>query len=260
MQKNTVFPTDAEARANILDIGRRMYMKNFVAANDGNISCRVSRDEILVTPAGVSKGFMEADRLVRMRTDGSVLQAGSSSRPSSEIKLHLRLYNENPAIMAVTHAHPPVCTSFAIAGLALDKAIYPEAIINLGVVPCVHYEAPGSAGLPDAVAPYCRDYNAVLLANHGALSWGASLMEAFFRLEAMEHYALILLYTGSIIGKAESLNREQLSEILKIREDMGIRTGGAPVTYAEHPCNPRDNVPTATASGGSNTDDKTPAI
>ncbi|MDR3353827.1 MAG: class II aldolase/adducin family protein [Synergistaceae bacterium] len=224
-----VFPGDGEAREEILDIGRRMYQKNYVAANDGNISLRIARDVILVTPAGVSKGFMKAAQLVKMSLDGTVLQSGGL-KPSSEVKMHLRLYLENTNIMGVTHAHPPVCTSFAIAGVSLDKAVYSEAIVNLGVIPCVPYKTPGSQGVPDSVAPYCRDYNGVLLGNHGALSWGASLTEAFFRLESMEHYATILMYTGNIIGKANVLNRDQVGELIRIRERLGITTGSVPLS------------------------------
>jgi L-fuculose-phosphate aldolase len=220
------FPGDGEAISGILEIGRRMYAKNFVAANDGNISCRVAPDIIWITPTGVSKGFMSADSLIKMRLDGAILRSGPL-KPSSESKIHLGLYGGNPGIMGVTHAHPPVCTSFAIAGMSLDRAVYPEAIVNLGVVPCVPYEPPGSQKLAESVVPYCRDYNAVLLANHGALSWGSSLMEAFYRLEAMEHYAAILLYTG-IVGRANELSRDQVQEVIGIRERMGIRTGGAP--------------------------------
>lgn len=209
------YPTDNEAKQSILEIGRRMYAKNFVAANDGNISCKVAEDIIWTTPTGVSKGFMEENTLVKMRLDGTVLSQGALE-PSSEVKMHLRVYAENPDIMGVTHAHPPVCTSFAIAGIGLDRAIYPEALVNLGTVPCIHYETPGSQELADSVAPYCKDYNAVLLGNHGALSWGRSLMEAFFRLEAMEHYALILLYTEKVIGKANVLSCDQMQELLNI--------------------------------------------
>jgi L-fuculose-phosphate aldolase len=243
------FPSDYEARQEILEIGRRMYAKNYVAANDGNISCRVAEDTIFATPTGVSKGYMSADQLVKIRLDGTVLQAGDLM-PSSEIKMHLRLYNENPLIMGVTHAHPPVCTSFAIAGVSLDKAIYPEALVSVGTVPCVHYEPPGSQGVPDSVAPYCRDYNAVLLANHGALSWGSSLMEAYFRLESMEHYATILMYTGNIIGKANVLSRDQVREVLKIREKLGITTGGVPSCCAGEPTNLCDVLSAPPASGG----------
>jgi L-fuculose-phosphate aldolase len=221
------YPNDLEAKALILDIGRRMYDKNFVAANDGNITCKTAPDRIWATPTGVSKGFMKAEELVKMDLSGKVIQRGKLN-PSSEIKMHLRIYNENPAVMGVCHAHPPVATSFAIAGISLDKAIYPEALVNLGTVPVVHYEVPGSQGIPDSVAPYCRDYNALLLANHGALAWGVSPMEAWYRLEALEHYAMILMYTGNIIGKANVLSCEQVRELIGVREKLGIRTGGVP--------------------------------
>jgi len=219
MPKN-MYPDDNEAKLTILEIGRRMYMKNFVAANDGNISSRVDGDTIWATPTGISKGFMTEDMLVKMRLDGTILHAGKLL-PSSEIKMHIRIYEKNPEAMGVTHAHPPFCTSYAIAGLGLDKAIYPEALVNLGTVPCVHYETPGSQGIPDSITPYCKDYNALLLSNHGALSWGRTLMEAFYRLEAMEHYAMILMYTG-IIGKANVLSVGQIAELADIRKKLGI--------------------------------------
>ena len=219
---NITFPSDREARTAIIEIGRRMYAKNFVAANDGNISCKVADDVIWATPTGVSKGFMTEDTLIKMRLDGTVIAAGALEA-SSEIKMHLRVYNENPAVCGVTHAHPPVGTSFAIAGIPLDSAIYPEALLTLGMVPCVGYETPGSQGVADSVAPYCKDYNGLLLANHGALTWGASLTEAFFRLEALEHYAMILMYTGKIIGKANVLSQSQVEELRVIREKLSGR-------------------------------------
>ena len=211
------YPTDDEAKKLIVEIGRRMYARHYVAANDGNISCKVNDDILWTTPTGVSKGFMAEETLVKMRADGTVLSQGESG-PSSEVKMHLRIYQENPRAMGVCHAHPPVSTSFAIAGIGLTKAIYPEALVTLGAVPCVPYETPGSQGVPDSIAPYARDYSAVLLANHGVVTWGSSLMEAWYRLESAEHYAMILMHTGYIIGKANALSSEQIDELLAIRE------------------------------------------
>ncbi|GMO45111.1 MAG: class II aldolase/adducin family protein [Termitinemataceae bacterium] len=215
MSENT-FLSDEQACNDILEVGRRMYQKNYVAANDGNISCKVSETEIWATPTGVSKGFMKVDELVKLRLDGTIVKQGKLE-VSSEIKMHLRVYNENPAVLGVTHAHPPVCTSFAIAGLGLDRPIYPEALVNLGAVPCLPYQKPGSQGIPDSIAPYCKDYKAVLLGNHGALSWGTSLMEAFYRLESMEHYALILMLTDNIIDRANILSADQIKDLLNCR-------------------------------------------
>ncbi len=221
------YPTDTEAKKMIVEIGRRMYMKNFVAANDGNISCKVDEETIWTTPTGVSKGFMSEDEMVKMRLDGTIVSQGERA-PSSEVKMHLRIYAEREDAMAVCHAHPPVSTSFAIAGIGLNQAIYPEALVNLGTVPCVHYEAPGSQRLPDAIAPYIRDCNALLLANHGAVAWGTSLMEAWYRLESTEHYAMVTMYTCSIIGKANVLSCDQIDELVEIRKNMGIASGRIP--------------------------------
>ncbi|MBR3457362.1 MAG: class II aldolase/adducin family protein [Selenomonadaceae bacterium] len=221
------YPSDTEAKKMIVEIGRRMYMKNFVAANDGNISCKVDEETIWTTPTGVSKGFMSEDEMVKMRLDGTIVSQGERA-PSSEVKMHLRIYAERKDAMAVCHAHPPISTSFAIAGIGLNQAIYPEALVNLGTVPCVHYEAPGSQRLPDAIAPYVRDCNALLLANHGAVTWGTSLMEAWYRLESTEHYAMVTMYTCSIIGKANVLSCDQIDELVKIRETLGIASGRMP--------------------------------
>ena len=218
--------SEYEAKKQIIAIGKRMYDKGFVASNDGNISCRVGPNTIWTTPTGVSKGFMTPDMLVKMNFDGKVLMG--KLKPSSEVKMHLRVYNENPDVMAVTHAHPPVATSFAIAGISLDRAILPEAVVNLGSVPIAHYATPGSQDVPDSIAPYCNTHNAVLLANHGALSWGKDLTEAYHRLESLEYYATVLMYTGRIIGRANELSCSQVNELIDIREKLGITSGGTP--------------------------------
>ena len=218
--------SDYEAKKQIIAIGKRMYDKGFVASNDGNISCRVGPNTIWTTPTGVSKGFMTPDMLVKMNFDGKVLMG--KLKPSSEVKMHLRVYNENSDVMAVTHAHPPVATSFAIAGISLDRAILPEAVVNLGSVPIAHYATPGSQDVPDSIAPYCNTHNAVLLANHGALSWGKDLTEAYHRLESLEYYATVLMYTGRIIGRANELSCSQVNELIDIREKLGITSGGTP--------------------------------
>lgn len=234
------YATDYEAKQTILEVGRRMYAKNFVAANDGNISCRVADDIIWTTPTGVSKGFMTEDMLVKMTLDGKILSG--NSKPSSEVKMHIRVYQENPEVQGVTHAHPPVSTSFAIAGISLDEAIYPEAFVNLGTVPVAKYANPGTQEVPDSIAPFCKTHNAVLLANHGALTWGKSLMEAFYRLEAIEHYALILIYTQKFLGKANVLSCEQMEKLLETRKALGITAGGIP-PCAVTPTNEKDVLP-----------------
>lgn len=224
--KGVKYMSDFEAKNAIIEIGKRMYNKGFVAANDGNISVKVGPNAIWTTPTGVSKGFMTQDILVKIDLNGKVIMG--RSKPSSEAKMHLRVYQENPDVMAVTHAHPPVATSFAIAGISLDKAVLPEAVVQLGSVPIAHYATPGSQDVPDSIAPFCKSHNGVLLANHGALSWGKDVFEAFYRLESMEYYATILMYTGRIIGKQNELSCGQVDELIQIRKVLGINSGGIP--------------------------------
>ncbi len=231
MQDNKQYYSNLEAREMICEIGRRVYNRNYVAANDGNISVKVGLNEIWTTPTGVSKGYMTPDMMVKMDLSGQVLSG--NLKPSSEVKMHLRVYNENPEVNAVVHAHPPVATSFAIAGIPLDKPVLPEAIVLLGNVPVAPYALPGTQEVPDSIAPYCKTHNAVLLANHGALTWGRDLMEAYFRMESLEHYATILMYSNNILKKANELNHSQIADLIKIRESMGIKAGGVPISEVD---------------------------
>ena len=227
-KKGAYYMQDIEAKEMICEVGRRMYKRNYVAANDGNISAKVGPNEIWTTPTGVSKGYMTPDMMVKMDLSGKVLSG--NLKPSSEVKMHLRVYDENPEVNAVVHAHPPVATSFAIAGMPLDKPVLPEAIVLLGTVPVASYALPGTQEVPDSIALYCNTHNAVLLANHGALTWGRDLMEAYFRMESLEHYATILMYATNILKKTNELNTSQIADLIKIRESMGIKAGGVPIS------------------------------
>lgn len=225
-EKEDRYLSDEEAKKEILEVGRRMYAKNHVVSNDGNITCKVSPTTLWTTPTGVSKGYMTEDMLIKVDLEGRVLQG--NRKPSSELKMHLRVYKENPELVACVHAHPPAATSFAIAGIALDRPILPEGIVQLGVVPVALYAMPGTQEVPDSIAPYCTTHNGVLLANHGALTWGMSLMQAYMRMETLEYYALITMYTGNIIGRANELSREQVDRLVEARTKMGVKTGGRP--------------------------------
>ena len=227
--KGKRYMSDYEAKSAILDIGKRMYTRGFVAANDGNISCKVGPNAVWATPTGVSKGFMKPEMLVKLDLSGKVLQG--SYKPSSEIKMHLRVYEENPDVMGVTHAHPPIATAFAVAGISLEKPILTEGVLSLGTVPIAKYATPGTQEVPDSIAPFVKEYNAVLLANHGALTWGGDIYEAFYRLESVEYYASLLMYTGNILGKQNLLSCDQIQVLLDNRVKYGITSGGVP------PCN-----------------------
>lgn len=195
----------------IIEIGKKMYERGFVAANDGNISARLPDGSILITPTGVSKGDMTADMLLRVNLEGKILSG--SGKKSSETGMHLRIYKENTEICAVVHAHPPYSTAFAVAEQPLDLPIYPEALVLLGEVPCAPYAKPGTPAVGDSVAPYCKTHRAVLLAHHGLVAWGRDLTEAWHRMEAAEGYARIILLTKYVMGIVKPLSQKEINEL-----------------------------------------------
>ncbi|MFK5883308.1 MAG: class II aldolase/adducin family protein [Candidatus Izemoplasma sp.] len=216
--------TETVARKEIVKVGKRLYENGFVAANDGNISVKISDHEIIVTPTGVSKGYMTEDELVKMTTSGIIL---GGSRPSSEVKMHLEVYKQNRNVTAVVHAHPPISTAFAVTHTPLDVPIIAEAVVLLGNVPIAPYAKPGTDEVPNSISKFVNTHNAVLLANHGLLTWGTTLDEAHFRMESAEHYCKILLYAKQI-GVPQEFNERQIDELIEIRHSLGFSTGGKP--------------------------------
>ena len=215
-----------EAKKAIIDIGQRMYVKGFVAANDGKISVRVGENEVWATPTGVSKGFMKKNMLVKVDLDGNVLKG--DRKPSSELKMHLRAYKENPDIKAVMHAHPPICTAYSIARIPLDAPILAESILTLGDVPITEYAELGTSDVPELIAPYCHTHNGVILGNHGAVTWDGDPYGAFYRLETMEYYANICMITEKVLGSQKTLSKEQVDALINMRGKFGIKRGGTP--------------------------------
>ena len=218
------YKSDFEAKKAILDIGRRMYAKGFVASNDGNISCRVGPNTIWTTPTGVSKGFMTQDMLVKMDLDGKVLMG--RLKPSSEIKMHLRCYKEREDVGAVLHAHPPVATGYAVANKPLDEYSMIETVIALGSIPVTPYGTPSTYEVPDRIAPYLGEHDALLLQNHGALTVGADLITAYYRMETLELFAKISL-NAYLLGGAKEISRENIDRLISMREGYQV-TGRHP--------------------------------
>ncbi|MCM8710034.1 class II aldolase/adducin family protein [Clostridium sp. SYSU_GA19001] len=213
--------SEFEVKKQICEIGKRIYNNGFVAANDGNISVKISDNEFLCTPTGVSKGFMTPDMICKVNAKGEVLAASGKYKPSSEIKMHLRVYAERPDVKSVVHAHPPYATSFAIAGIPLNKPIMPEAVIALGCVPIAEYGTPSTEEIPDAVAKYLDNYDAVLLENHGALSWGGDLISAYYKMESLEFYAK-LTFISTLLGGPKELSEDQVQTLYGIRKKLGV--------------------------------------
>ncbi len=214
--------SEYEIKKQICDIGKRIYDRNMVAANDGNISVKINDNEILCTPTGVSKGFMTPDYICKVDLKGNIIQANPGFKPSSEIKMHLRVYEERPDVKSVVHAHPMYATSFAIAGIPLTQPIMPEAVIALGCVPIAKYGRPSTMEIPDAVSEYVQYFDAVLLENHGALTYSDSLLAAYLKMESVEFYAQ-LLYQSKMLGGPKEFTPHQVEDLYEIRRQFGMK-------------------------------------
>lgn len=206
-------------KADIVEVGRRLYMKGLVAASDGNISARIGNDRIVATPTGLSKGYMSPEMMITLNMDGKKLCG--TLKPSSELKMHLEVYRQRPDVLAVVHAHPPVATAFAVAGKALDSPVLPEIILTVGTVPLAAYGTPSTEEVPASIRPFLEKHDALLLKNHGALTLGTDLFNALYKMESVEHFALISLYAELLGGKQE-LSPGEVKKLLAVRAKMGI--------------------------------------
>ncbi len=196
-----------------------MHARGFIAANDGNISVRLDETRLLTTPTGVSKGFMTPDMLVMTDLQGVKL-AGSRS-PSSELLMHLAVYELRPEIKAVVHAHPPTATGFAVAGIPLDRAVLAEVVTTLGSIPIAEYGTPSTPELADAVRQFIEAHDGLLLANHGALTVADELLAAYYKMETLEHFARISL-VARLLGRERLLSREEVARLQDLRDMYGI--------------------------------------
>ncbi|HEX2986547.1 MAG TPA: class II aldolase/adducin family protein [Caproiciproducens sp.] len=210
-----------EIKKELCEIGRRIYQNGFVAANDGNFSVKINDNEFYCTPTGVSKGFMTPDMILKVDGQGNMLEPNPKYRPSSEFKMHLRVYHDRPDVNAVVHAHPPIATAHACAGLALDSYIMPEAVIALGDVPLTKYGTPSTMEIPDAIAEEIQTHDAVLLQNHGALTMGVNLLTAYFTMESLEFFAKVSYYANQL-GGGQEFTCEQLEKLMDVRKKMGL--------------------------------------
>lgn len=213
---------EAGVRRDIVRTCRRLHDRGLIAGPDGNVSVRVAEDRILVTPSGFSKADVEEEDLVLLSLGGA--RIAGSNEASSEVAMHLAAYRARPDIAAVVHAHPPVATGFAVAGLGLPGDVLPELALQVGEVPLVPYATPGTADLPGAMAPWLPNHDAFLLANHGATTLGRTLAEAHQRMESVEHCANILL-TARLLGRVNPLGADDLRILADARLRARARSG-----------------------------------
>lgn len=207
------------ARRDICEAGRRTYQSGFVAANDGNLSARIGDNRVLCTPTGVSKGFLTEDMLAICDMEGK--QVSGQLKISSEIGMHLEVYKMRPDIHSVVHAHPPTATGFAVAGIDLTQCVLPEVVISLGGIPLAGYGTPGGQDIFEPMRPLLEKYDAVLMANHGVVTLGKSVLDAHFKMETVEHFAKIALVAQQL-GGARTFDENQVQDLVDQRARHGI--------------------------------------
>ena len=217
---------EMQLREQICDVCHKMWQLGWVAANDGNVSAKLEDGTFLATPTGMSKSFITPEKLVHIDKTGKILDALEGYRPSSEIKMHLRCYEEREDVGAVLHAHPPVATGFAVANIPLDDYSMIETVIALGSIPVTPYGTPSTQEVPDAIAPYLPEHDAMLLQNHGALTVGADVITAYYRMETLELFAKISL-NARLLGGAQELSKENIDRLISMRKNYGV-TGRHP--------------------------------
>jgi L-fuculose-phosphate aldolase len=203
----------------ICEIGRRVYTKGFAAANDGNISYRVGENEVLCSPTMICKGFMKHEDICMVDLDGKQL-AGTKKR-TSEILLHLTIMKHRPDVKAVVHCHPPHATAFAVAREAIPQCVLPEIEVFMGEVPLAPYETPGAQGFADTVVPFLKATNTIILTNHGTVSFGKTLEEAYWKTEILDAYCRILILSKQL-GGITYLNEQKSRELLDLKKRLGF--------------------------------------
>ncbi|HET6266827.1 MAG TPA: class II aldolase/adducin family protein [Acidobacteriota bacterium] len=210
---------EEQIRRDICEVGRRMYARHLISGMDGNISVRLDDDRIMATPTGMSKGFLKPDDIVITDMEGKKLEG--KREPSSELLLHLSCYRNRPDVKAVVHAHPPVCTGFAVAGIPLNKALLAEVIVTFGCIPIAPYGTPSTEELATSCDGLITKHDALLLANHGALTVGHELFATYFKMETIEHFANINM-VAHILGKENILPAHEVSKLAALRERYGL--------------------------------------
>jgi L-fuculose-phosphate aldolase len=215
-------PGEAKSRKEIVQVGCLLHRRGFIAACDGNISVRLDKARVLVTPTAMSKGMMKPADLLVVDTNGQKLKG--RREVTSEIGMHLLIYRMRPDVQAVVHAHPRTATGFAAAGIPLDQPLICEVVIGLGQVPLARYGMPGTPELAETLEPLVPQYDAILMANHGVVTYGADLQSAYMKMETVEHFAQIALVTH-ILGRKQLLDSKELKKLVAARSKYrGVRS------------------------------------
>jgi len=202
---------EQQAREEIVSLGRMMHQKGFVVATDGNMTVRLDAGQVLATPTSMSKGSMEPDDLVVVDMEGGKIRGRRAV--STEIGMHLLIYRLRPDVKGIVHAHPITATGYAAAGIELNCALLSEVVVCLGSVPLAHYATPGTAELAASIEPLVSRHDAILMANHGVVTYGDSLRSAYMQMERVEHFAKISLVTH-LLGKQHPLSEAEVERLV----------------------------------------------
>ena len=218
--------SEAQYRAEIARFCHLTYEKGYVASTDGNVSARLPDGHIMCTPTISNKGFVKPEDMVII--DMKAQKIKGERKASSEIAMHLLIYEMRPDIHAVVHAHPPCATAYAAAGIPLNKALISEVVLALGCIPLAEYGTPGTPELSDQLRPFVKNFDALLMANHGVVTYGANLEDAFNRMDTVEHFAKISIYT-KILGRERLLSSEDVEKLWVQRQKYyGLEGSDAP--------------------------------
>jgi L-fuculose-phosphate aldolase len=216
-------------RKEIVRVGGLLHEKGYVAATDGNVSVRLSKNRILSTPSGFSKGFLAPEQLVVTDLEGKQIPSREPARrdlkPTSELPMHLEAYRQRPDISAVVHAHPPICVALSIAGISLAKCLLPEVIVTLGMIPTTEYATPSSAEGPGAIRDLIANHDALIIQRHGTLTVGQDPFDAYLKLEKLEHAAYVTLILRQL-GRETPLPPAEVAKLLQMRRELGLAREG----------------------------------
>jgi L-fuculose-phosphate aldolase len=198
----------------LVDVCHRLYEKGFVTATDGNISIRTVRGTFLTTCTLINKGDVKAEHIIEVDETGNVIRG--KYHPSTELKMHLLIYKHRRDINAVVHAHPPYATGFAVARMPIPRNVLPEVIVNIGQIPIAEYATPGTSDLANSLVPHILHSDVILLTNHGVVTCGKDLWDAYYKMEKVEHAAKIIV-VARMLGGEKTLSGKDVKELLKVK-------------------------------------------
>ncbi len=218
-EKKIRYSSETELRSQMVQLAKLMHQREYISSIDGNLSSRLSPNQLLTTPSGVNKGLMSKDDLVVVNMEGKTLRG--KGQPSSELRMHLMIYKERPDVMAIVHAHPPVTVAFSLAGISLAQCLLPEVVFTLGSIPTVGYATPTTEKVPEVMKEPIRHYNALILERHGTVTVGKNLMQAYNRLETVEHTAKAT-FTARQMGQVAPLPAQEVNRLIEMGSRLGL--------------------------------------